>query len=885
MQQQQPLSGSPVSAFEYLRDEARDAHLAGDGLRVLHFSTVALNHVRSARGMAPESKVNLEHIRWAFYLGIYWLLDDWFLHVTESALKHTASEGICTHDNAIINWLLTALKYPLRADIPDTLVALPAEWLCARSMDVEDSAALTLALELCWHLDPRENAWKDVASEWIARSPDGTALRRSLEQLVARLAGQRGFRETGSPLVEESEIGLAITREQEWLLTAWRLYEECDFTALDRFLLEIAPQIRVESPTYSQFFRVFHMSRIRRESKEDQFLSLSRRYFVMSRQPADIFRELRDERFSQAYSDLARSGFADHQASTRFTCFRMAMLNQLNALRSWDIGAWMTGVRQRGQAAVELGARGDLAFARAGVLALVRCQGIDTAGKYPHLDRCIQIFDALPEEDRRKLVLELIATKRILWPSANRVLSELSDAIPDSVLPEVARWTVRLERDDYHSSWARTRMQFWGDILWWAQSPQNLIEVLKPAFLAKGADSHSWDDLHGTLIAAIVKGTEATASEILEVILGTEPRDADASGRQFSIVYNVAKERPELKGRCTEWLRSHELVRLEPFKAFMFRRLQEQTVRDDSDPDDPELSEWLRRSLTEYCDARLQETREAQIGGPRYHTAMRNLRWAQPEAELVAKIIAVVDADYVPFPNKVEPLACLASLAEHSPLEQRTVIAQSALRWLDAGILGRDFLGGGPLSTGQLVGFGPEAVKPAFMLLIDSVAENHAQFSGRPLAEWVLMEGLRQPIDVIHNVIRIALNLSIHFFREDMGLGAALVGIAESAAQIAMNLQTAGVLSAYRSVVFPENPAASLHDWLSSPTGEICRKLLSRRIAEASLVVDPEGRAAAASTIKAWGQSGIPMAAPLEEVRRRLAADCRLRVRGALNTS
>src|SRR5436190_1533747 len=109
--EQNPTNNS--AAFEYLRREAIDAHLAGDGMRAIHACVVALERiVRSNRTKEP---LNLKagSLRWAFFLALYWMLDDWLLYEIMGALKDSPAELLNDNDRKIVDFVRSYLKFPL----------------------------------------------------------------------------------------------------------------------------------------------------------------------------------------------------------------------------------------------------------------------------------------------------------------------------------------------------------------------------------------------------------------------------------------------------------------------------------------------------------------------------------------------------------------------------------------------------------------------------------------------------------------------------------------------------------------------------------------------------------------------------------------------------
>lgn len=866
-------------AFDYLRTEAIDAHLAGDGMRVLHLCASALERI-GVRPNETAEQIDVGDVRWAFFLGLYWMVDDWLTHVIEDALKYVVTDEISAWDSKLARFLLTTAHIPVNFESVDELRTAPPEWIRERSQNIEDLAALGLAVEIAWYEDPRNPAWKELPDGWLAHCPKPSALEKDLQRLVTRLEAQAMFCSEGR-LPGSDETVFAVSREQDLLLQAWKLYYEADFVELDKLITRISSLVEVDSPVLPALFHVVHWSRIGRRSKESQFTSLSRRNYLKSRQPAQTCQQLRDERFESSFAEIARRGFPDGVASERFTCFRMAMLNQLHALRAWDIGGWLLGEQQRAFCLLELGARGDLACAKAGVIARRNSLYFPERGKYPHLDRSVQLLDFLPEDGRRAIVKDLLASPRIAWVAAHRVFEELSDAIPVDMLGEIAAWYVRLDLDPFHSHGKHTRLEMWGSLLNQADRAAELVEVLKPALLAKAAWPTCWDDLHGTLCSAIVKAGEDTAISILEKLLDASCGDVHWNEYRFSILYNIVRLRPEFSERCLQWLEEYAETRQDQRSQFRLRLIH---APDETPVDDKAFRDWVRQSVLATCEERLSEH------GPNYHFGVRayysmmfQLTWLRSETRMTRELITVIDTEYVPLINKGDPLACLAVLALRGPESQAKVIIKAAMRWLDRGITGIDIGHTGPLSTGQFLGAGSDAILPGFSFLLRILAEKHCDRVGQRLARWIMVKGVRRPASVVRETIRTALYLSIGMRKADEPLSIALVGIAEAAAHVCFHQNPEGTIQGFRSVVLDGSSSADRDAWLSSSPGKICVQMLEQLLIDTSRLPKPVAREAAAYAIKKWADSKVPVTDGLQEARLRLARDCRYRVRVAVS--
>ena len=400
---------------------------------------------------------------------------------------------------------------------------------------------------------------------------------------------------------------------------------------------------------------------------------------------------------------------------------------------------------------------------------------------------------------------DLIASPRIAWPNANRVLSELSDAIPSDVLAEFAKWSAQLELDEHHGHRARGWLKCWGDLLSWSDDAADLIEILKSALVVKAADWRCWDELHGAFCTAIITGREGTAREIEATLIAAPCEQPHFDQFRYSILFNVARHRPDLGQSAKQWLQTYvdreQRTSHDQYQVFAIRHVESVA---EVPIDDGAFRDWVRLRVLENCRQRLEERGPTvHFGLIQFHPMMLQLTWPQFEADLVRNLIAVVDADYVPFVNKFDPIACLAILVSRCPPADSTEIVDATMRWLNDGIKGRDLGHTSPLSSGQMRGAGADAIVTAFAFLLEAIAERHFDLAGEKLAKWVIAEGIRRPMVVVDHTLRTAFHCSIGMRYTNQPLAVALVGIAEGVANAAYLAEPQKTVAGFsRDIIF-----------------------------------------------------------------------------------
>ena len=311
-------------------------------------------------------------------------------------------------DRNVFSYVLLLLTNPFSAQQSTELLAIPPAWVTSRSAERADIALLTLAVELTWTHDPFGDTWQDMGRLWHEGSPAGSALAQSLRELLERLRCQTYLTLGRWPKGCGSEN---MPTHLPPLAEAYRLFTECDWDALDVFIREQVPRVRIEDPSYVPLFRLIHATRIFRNSHEGRLLSLSRFQLSVSRQPMQIYESLRQRTYLDRSLTLARRQSGDGGAADRVATFRLAMGAELSALRAWDLMAWRHAVGEQSQVALELAGHrldhhADVPFARLGIVNAVRAMWTDE--KDSRLRSAVERLDTATIDDREAVVRELL---------------------------------------------------------------------------------------------------------------------------------------------------------------------------------------------------------------------------------------------------------------------------------------------------------------------------------------------------------------------------------------------------------------------------------------------------------------------------------------------
>ena len=523
--------GNPLQqGFEFLKTRALAAHSAGDGFAVNHVCQLALHSLRHRVQAVPPGAIrglDLVDVRWVFFLWLHWLLD-YDLLLGEGGrlwlvplVDRLAGSPPGTHDRVLLSTLFATVENPLSPAPTEPLLTLPDDWLALRSYATEDVSALSLAVEFAWYTNPAGDAWRQLVATWHEKCPAPSPLAGTLQALEQRLETQATLGIGGEQGQLKARATSTVAGEAAVFERCWRAFLDCEWDLLASLIKKLGVSTQVNTNEYFRLFGLIHFSRSFREQPDPQFLSLSRRWYGASRLPSQVFNDFRSHSLTRNSLKLYQQAHPVQGAYERWKCLVLAMLGQLSALRSWDLGRWYGAVSQQSDAHLELARFGDPMHAMYGISSAVLALRSIEEGKNPQADEAIQLLDRLPPGSLTDLVRWLLARRPVEWWSAFQVVSYLSDAIPEPMLPEVARWS-----NDLSLSCKRlmgmsiTYLGFWEKILRFVPRAPELVEVLRPAILQECTRPRSWHFSAGTLTDCLTTATMERSQEIAGCLVG-----------------------------------------------------------------------------------------------------------------------------------------------------------------------------------------------------------------------------------------------------------------------------------------------------------------------------------------------------------------------------
>lgn len=541
-------------AYQFLRDQARLAHLSGDGLHVNHLSALALAEFRKQ----VEEKnlvIGLCDIKWACILPLYWLLHDYMLREVDCVRRaaKTLGSGSDSLHKALHSyfWFVEQPLVPI-SDYPDEGRNLSFDW-CREEDALEDGVLMTHLLELLWWHSRGTDEWLAVADCWLSKCPQWH--RKQLTDTCARLKVQTRlthFSETHARLnvADIATLPVEFAQAQLWVYLLNREAKE-----LDTAVLMFIRTGRVRDTDARLVFDAHHWNRFFGLWGEPQHVGLTRRMLQATDSPTLLFHRLRQSRRNDLLCDFYRMR-SESNDNARFDVLRFSMLEELAALRMWSWGDWIDAIRGEAHACFVIcrWTEEQGRWAIRGLTLAVRSGHVSRAKESGELARALQGVELAAPDRLDEFVANLLNAylqqKRAAW----EVLSEMGDLIPENQWEATARWQLEyLSEVEAKKDWGPhiTTLNLWASILPFVDAASTLWPLLRPEALRIASNPLTWSKSQFFEVWLQFSPIEF-AKELGDAIAAATADTHDAKYRV--VILGNAECRGELKGRYRDSL-------------------------------------------------------------------------------------------------------------------------------------------------------------------------------------------------------------------------------------------------------------------------------------------------------------------------------------------
>lgn len=936
------MTGNKKKAAEFLKTKACEAYLSGDVGAVRHLSAIALEKASQA---AEREDLKLEDFIWAFTFMLKYLKSDWeFSQLLVKAYESfgclqrcetndgviiprlTRSDSSTSLYAALLNFLFDVFQpnWPLIQEHKESIANLDISVLLegASGEDcgdcaLEDELLLSLIIEVLWYLEPQGEYWFSLCEKWIkqtVQADPSSSIRQALSHTRARLRVQRAIL---FPVEEESPLNLieeVYPRGEACCLLAkaWFYFYHEHWQDLERLIFQMVELIPFESEYFLSLQGLINMTRVQRSLvvQRDEGEAGRRDYFdqtpgvmryqrVQLSRPTAIFYYQRGVFFDGLLAKAWRKQFAS--GHLRAHALRLLILLKLEALRTWDLGAYLDTMKREKEFSLQLGLywdpkgeyRGYPDYLKNALLCAVK--GLDANLRdCPELEKAEKVLETLPEASQliSELVKDLISGPPTEWPSALRIFGLLGDAVPEELLEEVARWSVEVYRTLMSSryNWNARILQFWKPIIEFHDISGRAWNELFPVFKDMVMKPFFWVSNYELIKAVLVKAPLRQAQDLASSITAVAARDESEERDKYVILFNASLERADLKDICVDYLRERIQASSDPSLEYDLSLLL-----DGESGKQMGSSENACRSLIEklegFCKSIEERDGKPFSIGVDIASDFRRVDWSTvPEGTLdgiLEKVATVIKG----CPNILnievaELIEVLINICRTAPEGYRAKLAHLVAEWIKNPPRGKDFPGnGGPFGNSLFTTNIQKPIDRALIALVVALYKEADASLRWKFRCWAVKQCISAEDFNLSHLCR--LFIYILLMEEGDAREQGYAGLMSTYARAYHGTGFAHCFKGALSILDQENVEGGLSGWElleKSPARDLVKEILFEWIKRTSKSSDPGEREACAVLVKRWiDKFGTPN--ELEGAAEGLRADPRARVRRVFTES
>lgn len=848
-------------ALRFLKNLAFEAHYDGDALRVNHLCALAADNVRRWQQEQDPGVRSPYDIVWVFALATHWFAHDYMYYVLNLLCSRHIAPGSAPDPDVGPRKFLQVVSHFVMASIDTKKVELQHlkneefKWVSEEN-ETEAAILLSTVIELCWATQDDDH-WLEIAEEWSTRLSWAHA---SLDELVMRLSLQtrvlfptRRVRSCEAP-----------SNEHRMMLDGWSHFVALKKNQLQSVIENLAARSDAGSRWALPLWSMRHYYRMVINGGDDQATGLTRRAFLAHSQGQFHYQEL----LNTAYLKALSAALATREEKSRVSAERFAILEQIAASRTWDIGEVLTARRKLAEASA---LREVMSSEQAKKAVLVAVESLWFPEKDTPLRTCLlRVEMDVDRSHLQFLVEQLMRVLPVQRYDAYLVFKQLSDAIPEGNLVSFAQWFEGYiqQSDEGIRGWHWFPLEIWADILEYCSVPDEAMSVLFRIALPFAAEPRAWT--YGKFWETFL--VHAPMDMVLAITAKMFAPSADSSDneRRWTIVYNAAVERADLGPQLLDLLRKTATSDLAPYLLNLENPTPGTAFTDEK------MRLWYVRRITAHVRAvnSRQHTRGLRIDFGVSPNGVKRITWRDTDIPLIKEIIQAIKAPFVRSFEIHRFLGYLAAFHDSGPVELRSLITAAVLGWLDA------------LPTGQqdlLFGCERSELDAAFMQLLVSVVDGCEADVRTRVADWIFRTPVVGTVEVLAQRVLLEGQLSV---AADEALSRNLTSVARrDMALLAAQLSKPATTT--RGVVHMLREFHGMIENLRSnaPQGnlfqEAGKSILDLFMAYTSSLAgstDPDVRAAFATLLRGLGALA-PLPSDADAILKQLVSDPRGRVR------
>lgn len=591
-------------AISFLQKKAISAYQKGDIGTVRHLSGIALEKV----AQDGRKGLDFQDVLWAFVFMIFYSKSNWeSVIIIDKAYLAFGPDANRVVEKIVSNQMLPKIITPRRPNIEISLYAplmnfvldvFKPDWTkledhykeitgvdISKISDCNDISAdllLTKVIELWWYVDKSSDKWENLIEKWKSQLPDNSRRYKLIDQLRDRLKIQNSLLYDFEPEKIDQLIKKTFSQgnnQKEFLMAqAWFYVFLEDWNKLDELFIQMKKNISFESEYALSFQGLINSTKMFRGMTRNtdniptdniptddstDIAGILRYQRIQLTRPIALFYFQLGAWFDEAALELTKKQHGE--ASKRANMLAVSIILELESLRLWDFGMYISAIQRKREICLELGMYYDTSGKYAGmggslkdalILAVRSADSkINESGEVKKAENLLEVLPAA-KEFVNEIVKVIIKTSPVQYSSTLVMLEILEDAVAEEDLKELAEWSVKMfHQYQYNSAHFNLKcFNFWTEIFEYQKISEEVWDILEPVLTMLFENPHYWSISGDLLKASLCKAPIAKTQKWASIMAMVKFNDSHLEQNQFKILFNSAIENENLKNVVDSYL-------------------------------------------------------------------------------------------------------------------------------------------------------------------------------------------------------------------------------------------------------------------------------------------------------------------------------------------
>jgi hypothetical protein len=586
-------------AISFLQEKAISAYQKGDIGTVRHLSGIALEKVVQD----GRKGLDFQDVLWAFVFMIFYSKSNWeSAIIIDKAYLAFGPDANRVVDKIVLDQIPPKIFIPRRPTVEISLYAplinfvldvFKPDWTkleehykeitgvdISKISDCNDISAdllLTKVIELWWYIDNSSDKWGNLIEKWKSQLPDNSRRYKLIEQLGDRLKIQNSLLYD----FELEKIGQLIKQtfsqsnnQKEFLMAqAWFYVFLEEWNKLDELFIQMKKNISFESEYALSFQGLINSTKMLRKMARStdniptddstDIAGILRYQRIQLTRPIALFYFQLGAWFDAAALELTKKQHGE--SSKRANMLALSILLELESLRLWDFGMYISAIQHKREICLELGMYHDMSGQYAGMgfslkdaLILAVRSADSKVNESGEVEKAEKLLEVLPTAKAfiNEIVKVIIKTPPVQYSSTLVMLEILEDAVAEEDLKELAAWSVKMFHQ-YQCSRAHFNLKcfdFWTDIFEYQKISEDVWAILEPVLTVLFKNPNYWRTSGELLKISLCKAPIEKTKKWASIMAMVKIDDSCLEQDQFQILFNSAIENENLKNVVDRYL-------------------------------------------------------------------------------------------------------------------------------------------------------------------------------------------------------------------------------------------------------------------------------------------------------------------------------------------